>query len=120
MSHLFPRHDTMVSTFGLPQKQPKKPASYRGRPDLYSAFSVVDDAKNKANKLSAEATSKFEKASAKAQAKTGKIELFSGQYYAACTIGGLLACVSAFSTEKRYTGKFDCTSLTNTLHVYFA
>jgi solute carrier family 25 phosphate transporter 3 len=58
---------------------------------------VVDDAKDKANALSAEAAKEFEKASAKAQAKTGHIELYSAQYYAACTFGGLLACVSRCS-----------------------
>lgn len=62
--------------------------------DLYTAWSVVDDAKNKANTLSAEATKEFEKASAKAQAKAGHIELYTAKYYAACTFGGLLACVS--------------------------
>lgn len=99
MSYLYPRQDALLSTFGHPlaPKQPKK-VFYRGRPELYSAYSVIDDAKDKANKLSAEATKEFEKASAKAQAKTGKIELFSGQYYAACTLGGLLACVSHFTT----------------------
>ena len=62
--------------------------------DLYTAWSVVDDAKNKGKALSAEATKEFEKASAKAQAKAGHIELYSAKYYAACTVGGLLACVS--------------------------
>jgi solute carrier family 25 phosphate transporter 3 len=69
---------------------------YQARPELYSAYSVVDDAKDKAKKLSDEATREFEKASSKAQAKAGKIELFSPKYYAACTIGGLMACVSPF------------------------
>lgn len=54
---------------------------------------MVEDAKDKASKLSAEATKEFEKASSAAQAKTGKIELYSGKFYAACTFGGLLACV---------------------------
>ncbi|KAH7133554.1 mitochondrial carrier domain-containing protein [Dactylonectria macrodidyma] len=65
---------------------------YEARMGLYSAYSMVDDAKDKTKKLGAEATREFEKASSKAQAKTGKIELFSAQYYAACTVGGLLAC----------------------------
>ncbi len=39
------------------------------------------------------AVQSYEKASAKAQAKTGGIELYSGKYYAACTVGGILACV---------------------------
>lgn len=58
--------------------------------DLYSAYSPVED---KVKKLSAEATAEFNKASAAAQAKAGHIELYSGKYYAACTFGGLLACV---------------------------
>ena len=56
---------------------------------------MVEDAKNKAQKLSAEATKEFEAASKKVQGKSGHIELYSGTYYAACTFGGLLACVSA-------------------------
>ena len=66
----------------------------QARADLYPAWSVADDAKAKASQLSNEATKEFEKASAKAQAKAGKIELYSPKYYAACTFGGLLACVS--------------------------
>jgi solute carrier family 25 phosphate transporter 3 len=31
--------------------------------------------------------------SEKAQAKAGGIELYSAKYYAACTVGGILACV---------------------------
>lgn len=62
--------------------------------DLYQAWSVVDDAKGKAKKLSEEATKEFESASRKAQAAAGGIELYSAKYYAACTFGGLMACVS--------------------------
>jgi solute carrier family 25 (mitochondrial phosphate transporter), member 3 len=36
----------------------------------------------------------FDKASDAAQHSVGKIELFSPKYYAACTFGGLMACVS--------------------------
>lgn len=61
----------------------------------YVAWSTVDDVKDKTNKLSNEAAKEFEKASAKAQAKAGPIELYSPKYYAACTLGGLLACVGA-------------------------
>jgi len=75
-----------------PTAAPSKRTPLQARSELYNAWSVVDDAKNKANKLSAEATKEFEKASAKAQAKAGKIELYSAKYYAACTFGGLLAC----------------------------
>lgn len=71
-----------------------KPTPYQARPELYGAFSVIDDAKSKAKDLSAEAQKEFDKAMAKAKPNTAKMELFSGTYYAACTFGGLLACVS--------------------------
>lgn len=94
MSHLYPRYDTLQKTFPRqPQDGLKAPASkatpYQARMDLYSAYSTIED---KAKKLSAEATAEFNKASSAAQAKAGKIELYSGKYYAACTFGGLMAC----------------------------
>ncbi|KOS22490.1 Mitochondrial phosphate carrier protein 3 [Escovopsis weberi] len=64
------------------------PTPRQARPELYGAWSIVD----KTHKLGAEATREFERASAKAQAKAGHIELFTGRYYAACTVGGMLAC----------------------------
>lgn len=86
-----------------PTPSPSKRTSLQARSELYTAWSVVDDAKDKANKLSAEATKEFEKASAKAQGKAGHIELYSAKYYAACTFGGLLACVStSLQTIKLY------------------
>jgi hypothetical protein len=98
MSHLYPRRDTLQGTVYSPisfaPRKTAKPSSLVARPDFYAAYSVADDAKGKAQKLSAEATKEFEKASAAAQAKTGKVELYSGKYYAACTFGGLMACVS--------------------------
>jgi solute carrier family 25 phosphate transporter 3 len=106
MPLLFPTQGTLHDVFHpavpfgrYPEKHVERaPAPKRtplqARSDLYTAWSVVDDAKDKANKLSAEATKEFEKASAKAQAKAGHIELYSAKYYAACTFGGLLACVS--------------------------
>jgi len=45
------------------------------------------------------AVDKYEKASAIAQAKTGGIELYSGKYYASCTVGGILACVCSFQAN---------------------
>jgi len=105
MPLLFPTQDTLHDIFhpniwgpsgssrskqlSVAASKPNPPASH----DLYTAWSVVDDAKNKANAFSKEATEEFEKASAKAQAKAGHIELYSAKYYAACTLGGLLACV---------------------------
>ncbi|KAL2136273.1 hypothetical protein VTI74DRAFT_4508 [Chaetomium olivicolor] len=97
---LFPSYDALQQTLGSsysgsrPQTKPNtsSPSPYQARLDLYPAYSIIDDTKDKAKKLSAEATKEFEAASQKAQAKTGKIELFSGKYYAACTFGGMMAC----------------------------
>ena len=102
MSPLFPNHDTLQHTLGSrPQATPnaRAPTPLQARLDLYPAYSIVDDAKNKAHKLSAEAAKDFEIASQKAQAKAGHIELYTGKYYAACTFGGLMACVSLRSTH---------------------
>lgn len=75
------------------QKFPER-TPLEAQTELYPTWSVVDDAKSKAKALSAEAQVEFDKASAKAQAKAGHIELYTAKYYAACTFGGLLACVS--------------------------
>ncbi|KAG5939489.1 hypothetical protein E4U53_007790 [Claviceps sorghi] len=93
MSHLFLRPETIQGSINSPQgKSFSKPMPRQARADLYAAYSMVEDTKNTAKKLSAEATKEFEKASSAAQSKTGHIELYSGKYYAACTFGGLLAC----------------------------
>lgn len=98
MTGLFPSQSILQQSFGSPvpsrlAPQRSQATPYQARPELYGAFSVVDDAKNKAKKLSAEA-----------QAKTGQLELFSPGYYAACTFGGLMACVSATPTKIRNQG----------------
>ena len=67
-------------------------SKWTARQDLYPVWSVVEDTKNKATKLSDAATAELEKASNKAQAKAGQIELYSPRYYAACSVGGILAC----------------------------
>lgn len=100
---LFPTHDTLHNIFhpavptGRQETSFRNDASYKRTPlearaELYPTWSSIDDAKNKASALSAEAAKEFEKASAKAQAKAGSIELYSAKYYAACTFGGLMAC----------------------------
>jgi solute carrier family 25 phosphate transporter 3 len=105
MPFLFPSQGTLHDVFhtsvpfGRREVSPPLPNPKRtplqARTELFPTWSVVDDAKKKADALSAEAAKEFEKASAKAQAKAGHIELYSAKYYAACTFGGLLACVSA-------------------------
>lgn len=112
MSFLYPRYDTLQKGFGTahPLANPRGPAATQNgfagsgvrpssrsmipeiRPELCVAYSMVDDAKDKAQKLSAEATREFEKAAAGAKKPAATIELYSGAYYAACTFGGLMAC----------------------------
>ncbi|KAK8088369.1 hypothetical protein PG997_003330 [Apiospora hydei] len=93
MSGLFPSHSILQQSFGSPASPRRSQATpYQARPELYGAFSVVDDAKNKAKKLSSEAQAEFDKASAATKAKTGQLELYSPGYYAACTFGGMMAC----------------------------
>lgn len=93
MSPLYPKKETLEGSIYSPlSSRQTKPSSYMGRPDIFRTFSVADNAREEAHKLSEEATMEFEKASALAQKKAGKIEMYSGKYYAACTFGGLLAC----------------------------
>lgn len=73
MPSIYPSPSTLQSNFSASNQQ-RQP---------FTAWSAIDDIKQKTDGLSN-----------KAQAKTGNIELFSGKYYAACTFGGLLACVS--------------------------
>lgn len=102
MSHLFPRYEALQDSFpsrpqdGARSQSNNRATPYQARTDLYPAYSTIED---KAKKLSAEATAEFNKASAAAQAKTGKMELYSGKYYAACTFGGLMACVSLYMQD---------------------
>ncbi|OCL07927.1 mitochondrial carrier [Glonium stellatum] len=100
MATLSPNQKTLHAVFSNsspwpPRKVRSEPISrskYLARSELYPAWSSVDDAKNRAVQLSDAAVKEFEKSSSKVQAKTGKIELYSMKYYAACTFGGLLAC----------------------------
>ncbi|KAI0021034.1 mitochondrial carrier domain-containing protein [Xylariomycetidae sp. FL0641] len=95
MSYLFPSQHTLAQSFGSSPLAPRAPprtsatVNSSSKPTYWgAAYSVTD----KAKELSAEAQAEFDKASKAAQAKAGKIELYSGKYYAACTFGGLLAC----------------------------
>jgi solute carrier family 25 (mitochondrial phosphate transporter), member 3 len=95
----FPTQAALCEVFGgsTPFSRPKPKAAPSSRGPLgrtpFSAWSAVEDAKDKAGALSAGAVKEFEKASSAVQAKAGKIELYSMKYYAACTLGGILACV---------------------------
>ncbi|GIZ43606.1 hypothetical protein CKM354_000682500 [Cercospora kikuchii] len=91
MPSLFPTYSALSATFGQAtphQSLPKR----KDISHLYTSWDVTEDAKNKATQLSDKAAAELAKASNIAQEKTGKIELYSGKYYAACTFGGLMAC----------------------------
>lgn len=95
MVGLFPNTTALCQAFN-PTSPYYKPAAKQEHPQkrpLFSAWSAVDTAKDKAAALTDAAQAELEKASSKAQAKAGKIELYSAKYYAACTVGGILACV---------------------------
>jgi solute carrier family 25 phosphate transporter 3 len=77
------------TSFLQPRRTPREAPEH-----IWSAWSTSDDVKSKAAQVSDQAVKEYEKASAKAQQKVGKIEMFSAKYYAACTFGGLMACVS--------------------------
>ncbi|KAI2615611.1 mitochondrial phosphate carrier protein [Hypoxylon sp. NC1633] len=99
MSYFFPSQHVLHQSFGSTLSPPSRTAPvtpkatpFQARPELYVAYSVVDDAKNKAQKLSAEAQQEFDKATKTVQDKTPKMELYTPTFYAAATFGGLLAC----------------------------
>ena len=105
MPSLFPSYSILQDAFSLHQPfrqaraEPLNPSSHR---DRFIAWSAVDDVKSRAGNLSTEAQKELSKASQTAQAKAGTIELYSGKYYAACTFGGLIACVSNPSTLSQH------------------
>lgn len=88
-----PTYDTLSVVFpstpfsvAVPQKTPRLGPSAAS---LYPYASISEEAK----KLGKEAQAEFRHASEAAQKKTGKIDMYSPKFYAACTIGGILACV---------------------------
>jgi solute carrier family 25 (mitochondrial phosphate transporter), member 3 len=102
---MFPSQGALAAVFApqhpmVPRREAPITASSIKR-EPFAAWSAVDDIKNKASAIGKEAAREYEAASQKAQQKTGKIELYSPQYYAACTFGGLLACVSHLRVSLR-------------------
>jgi solute carrier family 25 phosphate transporter 3 len=90
LNHAFAGYSPFLSRSS--ESQTKRHSPWLARHELYPAWSAVDDAKNKAAKLSDAAMAEVEKATSKASGSTGKIELYSPTFYAACTFGGVLAC----------------------------
>lgn len=86
MVGLFPNTSALCQSFN-PTSPYYKPAPKQEHPQkrrLFSAWSAVDTAKDKAAQLTEAAQAEYEKASQKAQAKAGGIELYSFKYYMAC------------------------------------
>lgn len=83
------------------QEPKSKPLLVKTPRPQFPIWSATEDAKGKANALSEEAQREIKKASAAAQAKTGQIELYSAKYYAACTFGGLIACVGIVERQQQ-------------------
>jgi len=99
MPSLFPTSYAIQRVFEdvLPSEDHKSISSTDSRlarPEVYTAWSVADDAKDKATQLGNAAMNELNKTSAVMQSQTGKIELYSAQYYQACIFGGMMACVS--------------------------
>lgn len=93
MPGLFPNTSAIYNTLlpTSPFYKPKPVEHPQTRP-IFSSWST-DSVKDKAEQVAADAAQQYEKASNKAQAKVGGIELYSGKYYAVCTVGGIMACV---------------------------
>ena len=95
---MLPSESTVANIFGSQHPlgphnlRPQLSVSSKRQP--FQAWSVIEDTKQKTDAVAKEAAREFDLASQKTQAKTGKIEPWTGKYYAACTFGGLLACVS--------------------------
>lgn len=88
MASFFPNASTLSATFGhaspyqLHKQAPAQRSPYQARTHLFPSWDVAEDAKDKAGSLTDAAQAELAKASAIAQQKTGKIELYSGKYYA--------------------------------------
>ncbi|KAI5285681.1 hypothetical protein KEM54_000384 [Ascosphaera aggregata] len=93
MSSIFPSIDTLANSLAssllIPPPSARDQSSFKstGKRSTFLALSAVDNVKSTLEK-------DWNAASQKAQEKAGKIELYSGKYYAACTFGGILACGS--------------------------
>lgn len=98
---MLPSESVITGAFSHPLQRADEhsaaPTPRRRNP--FPAWSVIDDPKKSADSLAKEATREFNLASEKVQAKTGHIDPWTPKYYAACTVGGLLACVSSLSSK---------------------
>lgn len=96
MASLFPSTSSLSAVFGhahtsSSQAASQKSHSLKARTELYGAWSVTEDAKRGAQQLSQAALDEARKANSAVKGKEG-LQLYSKEYYAACTFGGLMAC----------------------------
>jgi len=91
---MLPSEKAVTTIFPNPLQHKMQPAdSAPTKRQLFPAWSAVEETKKATNAVTSEAAREFDLASKKAQSKTGHIEPWSRKYYAACTFGGMLACV---------------------------
>lgn len=91
MAFLFPTASALSASFGhaTPYSTPKQ-TPLQARSELYGAWSVTEDAKQKTQQLSQAAKNELSKATAAVNPQKGALQLYSREYYAACTFGGLM------------------------------
>ena len=83
MPSYIPTSNALDATFGAaaPYQAQTKRSPYEARSELYGAWSIAEDTKRQAAKLSDAAQKEYTQASQVARAKAGKMELYSGKYY---------------------------------------
>ena len=113
---MLPSQSALAAAFPQHPMIPKHDvsASVQAKREPFPAWSAIDDIKSKADVAGKEVAREYQLASEKAQQKAGKIELYTAKYYAACTLGGLLACVSCstFIDSNLNHSRFLCLVLT--------
>jgi solute carrier family 25 phosphate transporter 3 len=83
MPSLFPSFTALSAVFSsktVSTDTEQKQSSYDSPRSRYQVWSVIEDTERKASDLSQAAANEYQKASSIAQAKAGKIELYSGKY----------------------------------------
>lgn len=94
MPGLFPTASALSANFTSPIANPRASGAsrYQARTDLYQSWNITEDAKQKTAELSSAAKTELSKATDKVGVKTGGLELYSKEFYASATFGGLMAC----------------------------
>lgn len=93
MASLYPSISALNAVFSaatptLARSTTHERSTLQARHELYGAWSVTEDAKQKTKELSQQALNEL----GKAKPTEAPMKLYSPGYYAACTFGGLMAC----------------------------